>query len=800
MSRFRFNGRFFSLCFLLLLSALTFAACSNPEQQKAEHVRRGEQFLEERKFQEASIEFRNAIQIDDNLAPAHWGLARAYEGLERFREVFDELRRTIQLDGNNLEARVKLANYLLLVRPPQLDAADEQAREVLQRNPNFIEGHILRASILALRNQPEEALAALNRALEIDPNRVESHLSLARYFEQRGDAARAGDAYRRAIAVNDRSGVAHAEYGKYLVRQNRPQEAEAEFRRAVEVEPTNRDVRFVLASFYLVNGRLDRAEEAYRALSELDRDRPEGRAVLADYYATVGRYTDALNIYREINASAPDYTRGRYRLTEILLQSGDREAASREISSVLEASANDTQALLLRARIRLENGEVNPAIEDLTNVLRLEPNSLAGLYFMTEANLRAGQVEQARAHAGDLERFYPTYLPAKLLQVQINLAARDPQSALRLANDLVARLQTATVDAQTTPQMLVELRAKAFTARGTVHAALGNLAAARTDMQAARDAAPNDPSTHVNLARIALQENKPDEALQSFNRALEIDRTNFDALSGIVNIAGARGQMAEAHTRIDAALAAQPNNAALHFLKGQALAFVPPSTGGGQSAPDLQRAEAEFQRAIELDQNYVPAYFALSGMYINTNQHDRAIERYRQVAERRPTDPVAFTMIGLVEESRQNRDAAAENFRRALQNDSNMGTAAGIIAANNLAWLAAEYGIGDLDEAVQRAQTVVQRYPQEAGFADTLGWVYYKKGIFAAAVEQLRKAATFSANRGQDNPAYRYRLGMALIGAGDRASARRELEQAIRLGEQRNFAQMEDARRALQNL
>jgi tetratricopeptide (TPR) repeat protein len=789
MSSFRFNRRFFSLCFLLLFSLFSFVACSNPEQQKAEHVRRGEQLLEERKFQEASIEFRSAIQIDEQLAQAHWGLARAYEGLQRFREVFDELRRTIQLDPGNLEARQKLGNYLLLVKPPRLDDAEEQAREILQRDPNFIEGHILRASIFALRNQPQEALAALNRAIEINPGRVESYLSLARFFEQRGEADRAGEAYRRAISVNDRSGLAHAEYGKYLVRQNRPDQAEAEFLRAVEVEPQNRDVRFVLASFYLVNNRLDRAEEAYRALAELDRDRPEGRAVLADFYATVGRYADALNIYREINQNAPDYTRGRYRLTEILLQSGDREAASREISTVLQANERDTQALLLRARIRLQNDEVNPAIEDLRRVLDLEPNSLAGLYFMTEANLRAGQIEQARVFVGDLERFYPNYLPAKLLQVQVNLAGRDPASALRLANDLIARLQTATPDAQTTPQMLVELRTKALTARGTVHAALNNLSAARADMEAARNSAPGDASTHVNVARVAAQENKPDEALQNFNRALEINRTNFDALSGLINIHGPRGQIGEAHARIDAALAQQPNSAALHFLKGQAFAFGEP-----------QRAEAEFTRAIELDQNYVPAYFALSGLYINTNQHDRAIERYRQVAERRPSDPVAFTMMGLVEESRQNRQAAAENFQRAIQNDQNLGTAAGIIAANNIAWMAAEHGHGNLDEAMRLAQTVVQRYPQEPGFADTLGWVYYKKGLFGPAVEQLRKAANFSANRGRDNAGYRYRLGLALIGSGDRAGARRELEQAVRLGQQQNFEQLEEARRALQTL
>ncbi|HET9789415.1 MAG TPA: hypothetical protein VFP47_19935, partial [Pyrinomonadaceae bacterium] len=65
--------------FCLLLAASVFlAGCTNPEQSKAEHVAKGEAYLKESKFQEASLEFRNAIQIDEQFGPAHWGLARAF--------------------------------------------------------------------------------------------------------------------------------------------------------------------------------------------------------------------------------------------------------------------------------------------------------------------------------------------------------------------------------------------------------------------------------------------------------------------------------------------------------------------------------------------------------------------------------------------------------------------------------------------------------------------------------------------------------------------------------------------------
>src|SRR5215510_10214388 len=105
-----------SLTFLLsvfIAAVLLFTGCTNPEKAKAEHLSKADAYLKQGKFQEASIEYRNALQIDDKLAAAHWGLVLAYEGLERYQEAFEELKRTVDLDPNNLDARVRLGNYYL---------------------------------------------------------------------------------------------------------------------------------------------------------------------------------------------------------------------------------------------------------------------------------------------------------------------------------------------------------------------------------------------------------------------------------------------------------------------------------------------------------------------------------------------------------------------------------------------------------------------------------------------------------------------------------------------------------------
>ncbi|HEY9405216.1 MAG TPA: tetratricopeptide repeat protein [Pyrinomonadaceae bacterium] len=782
------------LAFLVAAFAFASLACSNPEKAKVEHVERGEAYLTEKKFQEASLEFRNAVQIDDKLAQAHWGLARAYEGMEQFLQAFEELHRTIALDGNNLDARVRLGNYYILAyqreRKDELRVEAERLyQDVLQKDPNHIEGHILKGTVLYAFGKREEAYAALTRAVELNPQRIESLMSLALYHRQVGELSKAEEVYKRALSVNDRSALAHLEYAKFFVSQNRPDMAEAEFRRAVEVDPQSRDARRTLASFYLVNKQLDRAEEAFKALAELDGDRPEGRAVLADFYASVGRYDEAANLYRQIISDSPDYARGRHRLAELMLQRGDVAGATAQVEEALKKNANDREGLTLRARLRLNQDQPKEAIEDLKQVLKIEPRDQPGLYFMAEATFRAGQMEQARIYAGDLEKYYPDYLPAKLMQVQINLAGGDAQGAQRLASDLLARLDKSAPDARNSPQLLNELRSKALTARATTYlqSQPQNTAAARADFAAARDLMPNAPSSHVNLAAVSLAERKVDEATEHYERALSLDPASFDALNGLINLYASQGRFDQAHARVDQAIGARPNTASLYFLK---------SVIYGKQR-DAQQAEAALRRTLELDPGFVPALNALGALYVNTNRPEEAIAEFRRMSDKRPDDPTPYMLIGMVEDGRRNYDASTEAYKRALTIN-----AENAFAANNLAWNYAEYGKGNLDEAVRLAQGVVQKFPEEPGYADTLGWVYYKKGLNAAAVEQLQKAVRQTTARGTDSPTYRYHLGLALAAVGRKPEARQQLQQALNpsKGNKLSPENEQEARKALASL
>jgi tetratricopeptide (TPR) repeat protein len=409
---------------------------------------------------------------------------------------------------------------------------------------------------------------------------------------------------------------------------------------------------------------------------------------------------------------------------------------------------------------------------------------------MAQANFSLGLIDQARAFAGDLERNYPDYLPAKLTQLQITAAGGDANAVVTLATDLLNRLSKTAPDRDNSPQLLAEIGERTYLARGAAYLQLKNIAAARQDFESARQITPNDPAVYNNLAVVALSENKPQDAMASFENALRVDATNFAALNGMIGVYARSNELDKAHARVDQALSSYPNISWLHYLKGH----IHRMQNNGSAA------EGEFRRALEIDPSYLPAYSSLAEMFIGSNQVDRAIQEYQKILAIRPDNATVYTLIGMLEDSRQNYDAAIDNYKKALERDQNA-----VIAANNLAWSYAVHGKGNLDEAVRLAQTVVQRNPNVAGFVDTLGWVYYKKNLYAAAVEQLQKAVALdeaAARVANNSPSatYQYHLGMALKEKGDKAASQLALQAALRLNEKRPFPDAEEAKKALATL
>jgi tetratricopeptide (TPR) repeat protein len=145
-------------------------------------------------------------------------------------------------------------------------------------------------------------------------------------------------------------------------------------------------------------------------------------------------------------------------------------------------------------------------------------------------------------------------------------------------------------------------------------------------------------------------------------------------------------------------------------------------------------------------------------------------------------------MIGVIYDSQKKFDLSEKHYRAALEANPRFAP-----AANNLAYILAE-GNRDLNDALKFAQTAKELMPDDPSVMDTLGWVYFQKGLYDSAIGELRGSLA----KAPDNPTVIYHLARAYAKKGETDKARAEAERALKLNP--TFSDAENARKLLAEL
>ena len=788
---------------LLLISLLALSCClvqackEDPAKAKAKHLTKGKQYLQEKKYSEARIEFRNALALDKKSSEATYGLAEAALGLNNVQEAYDALTATVELDPKNLDAKLRLGNiFLQFVRDAgNVTKAEEFAREVLEADANNIEGYILRASVRTAQQKFAEAEQDLKRAIDLNPKRVESYLSYAKYWQERSKAAtdkntqlaEAEKYFKQAISMDAKSSVAHLAYADFLYTNQRLDEAETQLKEAVSVDPNDRIALAAIARFYESRKNFAEAEKYMAKLAEVSSDKNAGRAQLIDLHARDGKVDQAISEYQELIKQSPKFMHSYVQLAGLLLGKGDLAGAQQQIEAGLKIDKMNTDALLMRGRLNIATGKIREAIADLEQVLKNEPKHAMGLYFMADARVRNGDVERARTDVNELLKYYPESPAGLLMKIRVLLSQTSTASATTAKDEIneavktadriitgigflqsnAAALQASRLDAETLPG----LESQGYAARGAAKAQLRDLAGAVADLEKAIQIDSRNLEARGNLIGLLLGKNDVARARQLAEQTLDIKPLSEMAVTSAVNAYLAQKDYAAALQKLDALIAAQPAKKA--FLLDQKVAVY-------SAQGDINNTQITLQQVKEADPNYVDAYFKNFALYKTQDKPDQAIGELQQVVSRSADNPrqlaQAHLLLGMMEEERGRYDEAIKNYQRSIALDGRTSVAS--ISYNNVAWVMADKNKGNLDQAAEYARKAIQLAPTVASYYDTLGYVMQKKGLNAVAIEQFRKAI----ERRPNEAAFHKHMAKAYQDSGDRAKALQTYEQALKLG------------------
>src|SRR5262245_27078883 len=236
----------------------------------------------------------------------------------------------------------------------------------------------------------------------------------------------------------------------------------------------------------------------------------------------------------------------------------------------------------------------------------------------------------------------------------------------------------------------------------------------------------------------------------------------------------AQGKIAAARSRVAAWQQRAPDDPQLKVLSARV------ALANGNSA----EAEQTLRALVVADPSRLDAYDLLGQIAVANGHLDRALADYQTLASRSKAGAAGpLTMVAMIQEARGDRDGARAQYERALAMDPRAG-----VAANNLAWIYAE--AGRLDDALKFA-TVAQERLKRPESEDTLGWIYYKKGLLQHAITSFEHAAA----KAPGNPIYQYHLGLAHMKEGNEGEGRAAVKRASAIKSDFNGA--DEARKAL---
>src|SRR6476646_3909432 len=98
----------------LVLMLGSFGCTKNPDVAKQEYLKSGDSYVGEKKYAEAIVQYRNALQQDPRFGEARYKLAQTYEKQGDGRNAFREYVRAADLLPDNIEAQVRAASLLLM--------------------------------------------------------------------------------------------------------------------------------------------------------------------------------------------------------------------------------------------------------------------------------------------------------------------------------------------------------------------------------------------------------------------------------------------------------------------------------------------------------------------------------------------------------------------------------------------------------------------------------------------------------------------------------------------------------------
>jgi putative PEP-CTERM system TPR-repeat lipoprotein len=566
------------------------------------------------------------------------------------KQAYDQ---ALAVNPNSGEALVGLARHAMAVN--DRDAAERYTADAVSKDANNPEVWMFRAAMLRFTGKPDEALAAYDKALALDPKHRTAHSEKAYIDISRGKFA----------------------------------EAKTEIDAAEKAAPGSLLVTYTRALYEFSQGKFAAAEEAVQKVLKSAPDHMPSVLLAGASEMNLGSTQQAEQHLRKYLESNPNDVYARKLLAQTLLKSAQPADAAAALAPVLKESTQDPQLLALAGESYMQVRDFNKASAYLEKAAALAPKAA-----VLHTSLGLSRLGQGDSSKGLSELELATTLDPKSAQATIALV--QTEMGLKHYDKALAAVQSLEKQQPDNPQVQ--------NMKGAVYLVKGDAANARAAFEKAVALQPTFFPAVSNLARLDMQENKPDAARQRFEKVLEKDKNSYAAMASLGELAMLQKRPDEAtswfekasnanpdavipalklgnhylHTQQPAKaltvarkfLTANPTNPDLLELQGQAQVATKDTSGALETYSKLVNvlpksaaaqlrlagvhmllkndtaAAADLKRAIDVQPDFMPARVAQIELTLRGGRPDDALEQARQIQKLNDKMPIGYAIEG----------------------------------------------------------------------------------------------------------------------------------------------------------
>ncbi len=637
--------------------------------------------------------------------------------------AIDMLSKALVAQGK-IEESLIYSNYLAQSKPGQIQKSFENALNLISKEGNL-----------------NEAEKAFQEVLQQSPTHKSSNIMLGVINYQKGDYTQAED-YLSKFASGENSPLRSKKIlALTKIKLNKPDEAIKFITNTINVNKEDADLYALLGYAYLVKRELPKSISALKNAIRLSKDNALYYTHLAKSYLVNKQTSLALEMAKKAISINPNSEPAKQILIGSYISNKEPNKAKKITSAWLKQSPKNITALSISAAIAQQERNFKKATTQYLKVLAISPYNLLANMNLVKLDLMKNNQNKAFERLDLIVNKYPENTAALSILFKLSSTPETTKKAIEIINSANSKhpfaISTRLVLAQLylrknwPDKALIVIddvtkldnkNIKAYFLKAKVLLSLKQISKAKDTYKLLVSLAPKNPSSHIELGRLAIQAKQYDSAIEYANTALKL-RNNFIPSHLIFYTVGI-----------------ETNNKAMVIKAIKSIKDISPNSPlHYELEADLHLKNKDYKAAIDKlllawsKKQTSQLANKFKSTYLLNDQKDLAFDAWDELSKQNKSN-VKLQILYAFNLQKANKFKKAKIILESQLKHYPKN----VILLNNLANL---YLDTNNRKALKTAKKALAIHPDSPAIQDTVGWIYvkqnknYKKGI-----ELLKKA------------------------------------------------------------